>query len=134
MQQTRLMRSETDKMIAGVCGGLADYVGIDPVLVRLAFVFLLLASGVGFAIYVVLWIVMPTPSRSQPQIRIVSEDEFEDPAAYKTRFSSAATVGVLLILFGGFFLLSQMGNVPGFIWPIILIGAGVFYLVRRARD
>ncbi|MCO5180691.1 MAG: PspC domain-containing protein [Candidatus Promineofilum sp.] len=134
MQQTRLMRSETDKMIAGVCGGLADYVGIDPVLVRLAFVFLLLASGVGFAIYVVLWIVMPTPSRSQPQIHIVSEDEFEDPAAYKTRFSPAATVGVLLILFGGFFLLSQMGNVPGFIWPIILIGAGVFYLVRRARD
>ncbi|MBP6017057.1 MAG: PspC domain-containing protein [Candidatus Promineofilum sp.] len=134
MQQTRLMRSETDKMVAGVCGGLADYMGIDPVLVRLAFVLLLLASGVGFAIYVVLWIVMPTPSRAQPRIRIVSEDEFEDPAAYKARFSPAATVGVLLILFGGFFLLSQMGDVPGFIWPIILIGAGVFYLVRRARD
>lgn len=134
MQQTRLMRSETDKMVAGVCGGLADYMGIDPVLVRLAFVLLLLASGVGFAIYVVLWIVMPTPSRGQPQIRIVSEDEFQDPAAYKTRFSPAATIGVLLILFGGFFLLSQMGNVPGFIWPIILIAAGVFYLVRRARD
>lgn len=38
MQQTRLMRSETDKMIAGVCGGLAEYLNIDPVLVRLAFV------------------------------------------------------------------------------------------------
>ena len=43
MQQTRLMRSETDKMVAGVCGGLADYMGVDPVLVRLAFVLLLLA-------------------------------------------------------------------------------------------
>ena len=47
MQQTRLMRSETDKMIAGVCGGLADYVGIDPVLVRLAFVFLLWPAASG---------------------------------------------------------------------------------------
>ena len=51
MQQARLMRSETDKMIAGVCGGLADYLNIDPVLVRLAFVVLFLASGIGLAIY-----------------------------------------------------------------------------------
>lgn len=132
MQQTRLMRSETDRMIAGVCGGLAAYLGVDPVLVRLAFVILLLASGVGLAIYVILWIVMPTPSRAQPEIRIMDE-MLDDPAAYKTRFSPAATVGVLLILFGAFFLLSQIGGMPGYIWPIILIAAGVYYLVQRAR-
>jgi phage shock protein C len=133
MQQTRLMRSETDRMIAGVCGGLASYLGVDPVLVRLAFVILLLASGVGLAIYVILWIVMPTPSRVPPEIRIMDEEMPGDPSAYKTRFSPAATVGVLLILFGAFFLLGQMGGVPGYIWPIILIAAGLFYLVRRAR-
>ena len=94
MQQTRLMRSETDRMIAGVCGGLAAYLGVDPVLVRLAFVILLLASGVGLGIYVILWIVMPTPSRGQPEIRIMDEAG-SDPAAYKTRFSPAATVGAL---------------------------------------
>jgi len=133
MQQTRLMRSETDRMVAGVCGGVAAYLGVDPVLVRLAFVILLLASGVGLAIYVILWVVMPTPSRGQPDIRILSDDVADDPATYKTRFSPAATVGVLLILFGAFFLLSQMGGVPGYIWPIILIAAGLFYLFRRAR-
>ncbi|HMT20178.1 MAG TPA: PspC domain-containing protein [Promineifilum sp.] len=132
MQQTRMMRSETDRMIGGVCGGLAAYLGVDPVLVRLAFVILLLASGVGLAIYVILWIVMPTPSRAQPEIRIMDEAA-GDPATYKTRFSPAATVGVLMILFGAFFMLSQITAVPGYIWPIILIGAGVYYLVRRAR-
>ena len=133
MQQTRLMRSETDKMIAGVCGGLAAYLGVDPVLVRLAFVILLLASGIGLAIYVILWLVMPTPSRIQPEIRVMSDTDFDDPAAYKTRFSPAATVGVLLILFGAFFLLSQFGGMPGFVWPLILIAGGLFYLFRRAR-
>lgn len=133
MQQTRLMRSDTDKMIAGVCGGLAAYLGVDPVLVRLAFVILLLASGVGLALYVILWIVMPTASRVPPEIRIMDEEMPGDPSAYKTRFSPSATVGVLLILFGAFFLLSQMGGMPGYIWPIILIAAGLFYLVRRAR-
>ena len=87
MQQTRLMRSETDKMIAGVCGGLAAYLGVDPVLVRLAFVILLLASGVGLGLYVILWIVMPTASRVEPEIRI-NPDMGDDPSAYKTRFSS----------------------------------------------
>lgn len=132
MQQSRLMRSETDRMIAGVCGGLAAYLGVDPVLVRLAFVILLLASGIGLGIYVILWIVMPTPSRVQPEIRVMSE-AVDDSSTYKTRFSPAATVGVLLILFGAFFLLSQIGGMPGYIWPIILIAAGLFYLVRRAR-
>lgn len=132
MQQSRLMRSETDRMLAGVCGGLAAYLGVDPVLVRLAFVILALASGVGLAIYIVLWIIVPTPSRVQPDIRLVDET-YADPAALKTRFSPAATVGVLLILFGAFFLLSEIGDAPSFIWPIILIGAGLFYLLRRAR-
>ena len=131
MQQTRLMRSETDRMIAGVCGGVAAYLGVDPVLVRLAFVILLLASGIGLAIYVILWVVMPTPARAHPEIRLL--DETGDPATLKTRFSPAATVGVLLILFGAFFLLSQIGGMPGYVWPIILIAAGLFYLIRRAR-
>lgn len=134
MQQTRLVRSDMDKMIAGVCGGLAAYLGIDPVLVRLAFVILLLASGVGLAIYVILWIVMPGAALGNPEIRIMDEEVYTDPSTLKGRFSPAATVGVLLILFGAFFLLSQMGGVPGFIWPLILIAAGVYYLVRRARE
>lgn len=54
----RLMRSRTDKLIAGVAGGIGQYLAIDPVLVRLAFVALCF-TGVGVLLYPVLWLVMP---------------------------------------------------------------------------
>lgn len=54
----RLMRSRTDKIIAGVAGGLGQYLAVDPVIVRLAFVALFF-TGVGALLYPVLWIIMP---------------------------------------------------------------------------
>lgn len=55
---TQFVRSSSDKMLAGVCGGLARYFGIDSTIVRLVFVLAVL-SGVSPLIYLVLWIVMP---------------------------------------------------------------------------
>jgi len=55
----RLVRSSTDSKIAGVCGGLADYFDIDPMLIRLVWVLLFLCGGTGFFAYIVLWIVLP---------------------------------------------------------------------------
>ncbi|MEI7772134.1 MAG: PspC domain-containing protein, partial [Chloroflexales bacterium] len=62
--QPRLTRSPTESMIAGVCGGLAEYFTIDPVIVRLIFVLVTLTSGLGLPVYVVLWIVMPRANTS----------------------------------------------------------------------
>ncbi len=59
MEEKKLKRSTTDKMVAGVCGGLAAYFGIDPILVRILFVLLALAGGPGILIYIILWIIMP---------------------------------------------------------------------------
>ena len=56
----RLYRSTTDRKIAGVCGGLAEYFKIDPTIVRIIFVILLLPGGFpGFIPYVILWLVVP---------------------------------------------------------------------------
>jgi phage shock protein C len=56
----RLYRSTDDKMIGGVCGGLAEYFGIDPVIPRIIAVILLLPGGLpGFLPYVILWFVVP---------------------------------------------------------------------------
>jgi len=56
----RLYRSTTDRKIAGVCGGLAEYFNIDPTIVRVVFVLLLLPGGLpGFIPYVILWLVVP---------------------------------------------------------------------------
>ena len=67
MDGHKLTRSETDKRIAGVCGGLADYFGVDSVLVRIAFV-VLSFMGPGILLYIVLWIVMPKGEPAQGQV------------------------------------------------------------------
>ncbi len=55
-----LYRSRQHKMIAGVCGGLAEWLGWDPTVVRIAYVVLSIASlGIGTVSYVILWAVMP---------------------------------------------------------------------------
>ena len=56
----RLYRSRDDRMIAGVCGGLAEYFDVDPVIVRIIFFILLLPGGLpGLLPYLILWIVVP---------------------------------------------------------------------------
>ena len=57
--EKRLHRSLNDRKIAGVCGGVAEYLGWDPTLVRLLWVVLTLLGGSGILIYLILWIVMP---------------------------------------------------------------------------
>lgn len=61
MKDKKLTRSADDRMLAGVAGGLAEYVEIDPAIVRLIFVIIALFGGgiTGIVIYAVLWIVMP---------------------------------------------------------------------------
>ncbi len=56
---TRLYRSQKDRMIAGVCGGLAEVLDIDPTIVRLVFVLLALLGGHGILLYLILWLIMP---------------------------------------------------------------------------
>ena len=56
----RLYRSQKDKMVAGVCGGIAEYLNVDPVVVRLVWVVAtLLSFGLGILAYIVAWIIIP---------------------------------------------------------------------------
>jgi phage shock protein C len=78
MARGRLYRSKTDRQIAGVCGGLADYFDIDVTLVRIAFVVAAFTS-VGLLAYIVLWIAVPEggagtePGESSGALRIAEE-------------------------------------------------------------
>jgi phage shock protein PspC (stress-responsive transcriptional regulator) len=57
--ERRLYRSRTEKMIAGVCGGVAEYFNTDPTVIRLMWVLITLLGGAGVLVYIILWIVMP---------------------------------------------------------------------------
>lgn len=135
MPQARLMRSETDRMIAGVCGGLAVYLGIDPVFVRLAFAVLLFASGIGLPIYLLLWIIMPSAGSvdgTGAEVIQKNVNEFgETVSASVGRIGRPGTIGAILVLLGAYFLLSQFGWGGGWFWPLMLIGGGVYLLLRR---
>ncbi|HWB93821.1 MAG TPA: PspC domain-containing protein [Puia sp.] len=56
----RLYRAENDKILGGVCAGLANYLKIDPAIVRIIFVLLTTGWGAGFLVYIVLWLILPT--------------------------------------------------------------------------
>ena len=59
MDVRRLYKSDTDKMICGVCGGIAEYFDIDPTLVRLAWVILTCFGGAGIWAYIIAAIIIP---------------------------------------------------------------------------
>jgi len=57
----RMRRSATDKMLAGVCGGIAEHTDIDPVYIRLAFLVSLFWGGIGIVAYIAAALIMPKP-------------------------------------------------------------------------
>ena len=59
MDEKRLTRSTSERMIAGVAGGLAQYFNMDPTLIRILFVLFGLAGGPGLVVYLIMWLVMP---------------------------------------------------------------------------
>lgn len=66
MNNRKLSRSQNEKMIGGVCGGIANYMDLDPTIVRLVFLILLLMGGNGFLIYIILLIIMPLETTGIP--------------------------------------------------------------------
>jgi phage shock protein C len=58
-QDKRLYKSESNKVIGGVCGGLGEYLGIDPTILRIVMVVLIFFHGAGLLIYLIAWICMP---------------------------------------------------------------------------
>ena len=74
MENKKLTKSSTEKRVAGVAGGIAEYFDIDPTLVRLVFVLLTIAGGPGLPLYIILALVLPEDNR-------VGYYEFEDEKA-----------------------------------------------------
>jgi phage shock protein C len=114
-----LRRSRDDRVIGGVCGGLGRYFGIDPVILRIAFVLLLLAGGAGLLLYVIAWIAIP-------------EERPGDALAERAGGDVLGRGGVV----GVFFLVREaFPDVfdSDYIWPILLIVLGLVVLARGIR-
>ena len=125
----RLYKSRTERMIDGVCGGVAEYFNLDPTLVRIAWVLLTLFGGSGILLYIIAMIVMP--------VNPVSSKAAASPGEPARAKSNHHFWGILLIIMGTVWLMGNLG-VPlwnhwwglswGFGLPLVLILAGVAFL------
>ena len=61
MQEKRLYKARGHRMVAGVCGGIAEYFNIDPTIVRLLFVLFCFGAGSGLLAYIIAAVIMPEP-------------------------------------------------------------------------
>ena len=132
MSSRRLTRSENDKMIAGVCGGLAEYLDLDPVIIRLAFFVLTFAGGIGLPTYLIMALITPRESDIDEDRPIYEEIHFSEGTETHDRNRSSFFAG-LLILLGLFFLMGNLGIDMGILLPIGLIAFGIWQIVGRQR-
>ncbi len=131
MEIRRLYRSREDRWIAGVCGGLARYFGVDPTPIRLGFILLSLWSGVGVLVYLIMVLVVPEEPSTQMVTDPVLPQEHgqEDPEARRMRM-----LGVILLL-GGLYLLIRnvalLTQTGERIIALVLIAGGFIILLLR---
>jgi phage shock protein C len=127
--ERRLQKSRTDRMIDGVCGGLAAYFSIDATLVRIVWVLLTLFGGSGVILYIAAMIIMPKEELSPASTTTVAPPKNHD---HNTKFW-----GILLVAVGAFWLMGNLGfplwhQWWGFPWhigvPLLLILAGVMFM------
>lgn len=117
-----LARSPNDRVVAGVAGGLGGYLGVDPIAMRLALVVLSLANGLGLALYLVGWGMLPTASPGRVSHR-------PSPSAERTVGLGLLTIGTLL-LFGQAGLLLP----AGFVWAVALAAVGLGLVWARTDE
>ncbi len=134
----KLRRSRRDRVFLGVCGGLAEYFAIDPVIVRLAFVLITLAGGAGVLAYIIMSFVMPDgePLPTDGTAGPFLTEGTPQPATGAGQHASV--VGALVLI--GIGLVFLVDNLrwfgwfrPDYVWPLILIGLGVALLARRTN-
>ncbi len=151
MEQTKnhkkLYRSSDDKIIAGVCGGLAEFLGIDSTIVRLIFIVLTFFSGLGILLYIVGVFLIPKEGQGVVSKETMREsaEELADrvkEAGKGLRQSGAwlsgkTLFGLVLILVGILFLLNNL--FPFYFawldweifWPLVIIFIGLALMLKN---
>ncbi len=120
--RARLHRAGEGRVVAGVCRGVADHLGVEVTWVRLAFVAAALLSGAGVAAYAALWVFAPLRLEPAPEVEGGSE------LGYVAALGAVAVGVLLLVQHVG------LGLRAGSTWPVVLAGLGVVVLWRHSDD
>jgi phage shock protein PspC (stress-responsive transcriptional regulator) len=139
----KLYRSQTDRVIAGVAGGLGEYFKIDSSLIRILFVVITLFGGSGILLYLILWLIIPAREEDE-DIRENIKNNFQEiktqtqSLAMASNFDSRRWAGVILIVIGLVFLLENLGFFAPFLvrkfWPLILVIIGLAIFLKNEKN
>ena len=143
--KNRLYRSESNRIIAGACGGLGEFLGIDPLIIRIFFIIWTIMGQASVLVYFILWVVIPNKSVSDAGESFKTDElgsrinQMGRELGEVTRQPSQELItyaGVGLIGWGVYFLLRNVGfpwlnwDFSLYLWPSLLIVAGAFVLIR----
>ena len=146
MENRKLRRNPMNRMIGGVCSGLADFLGVDVALMRIAFVIAFLFASFGFWLYIILWIVLPENGQqsfgqSQGQSQSQSQGQSQSPQSESVSVSKSESkvksifAGAFIILIGLLFLVNNFIPINWVwkLWPLILVAIGVVMIVTARK-
>ena len=150
-QTNRPFRSRTDRIIFGVCGGLAKHYNLDATLIRILFILLALSNGIGIVLYLILALILPvepgaeTAADREEKIKEFAEgvgqktkalaDEMKGDQAWRGR--SRNLFGGLVVLVGVIMLLERVAPAVfhwlnwGLIWPLLIIFLGLYLILHK---
>jgi phage shock protein C len=118
----RLYRSVDDRIIAGVCGGIGEYFGIDPVLVRLLWALFVLVYGAGIILYLIAWVIIPSAAKAKKKAEKEARP-IEAGVALGAVLVVAAIAILLRNLFGWFKWI--------YATALVLLAMGLYLIFRR---
>jgi len=141
----RLYRSNSDRVLGGVCGGLAAYLGVPAIILRIFFILWMILGEFSLMVYIILWVVIPRQGdtgafRTEDlgiRLRQFGEevgDAFRQPGSQMITYA-----GIGLISWGVYNLLVRLGvhilpiGYTQYVWPVLLIIAGVFVLIKTLK-
>lgn len=141
--ERKLYRSRKNRVFGGVAGGLAEYFGLDPILMRVIFVIITLINGIGLILYIILWIVIPEiPFEMAYKVNPDDNSQKSEPhepglssIEQKHESKGRIVVGAILIIIGALFFLEKM--IPSFsfedFFPALLIIIGIALIWNSIR-
>jgi len=146
MENVKLYRSVSNRMIGGVGGGLGAYLNIDPIFIRLLFILLLFGTEFGFILYLLMWILIPEEGKDYGfkddsfSDRVKSMGDEVQKAVTEPHPQAGLILGAGLIIIGGIIFLERLNfswlSWMDFdiLWPLILIVGGIVLLIRIRRE
>jgi phage shock protein PspC (stress-responsive transcriptional regulator) len=132
----RLERSREDRVIAGVCGGVGEYFGVDAVLIRIAALVLVFAGGAGILLYLIGWVAMPEAADTESPLPDTPPEGAPFPGVPADRTPGAVVLGLVFVALGAFFLADEIWSdflSWKYVWPVALIAVGGVVILRARR-